>query len=248
HRLRFQKFGAGDWTERSAVNRSSEKEMMDLPDPPKDLLIDDLRNLRIINRCLGNHRLVRRGLARLAEKQETFSLLDIGTGSGDLPAAIARWARRKGKIARISGLEPNRTTIDEAARQTGDFNEISLVRGDGMAPPFQPASFDFVLASQVLHHFSEEGIVALLRIWAQVARRGIIVSDLIRHPLAYHGIRLFTRLLTRNVMTLVDAPLSVRRGLTLGEWKDIFFRADVGTIQAEHVFPFRLLAVITVRP
>lgn len=228
------------------MTRSEEKEMMDLPDPPKELLVDDLRNLRVINRYLGNHRLVRRGLARLVEKQETFSLLDIGTGSGDLPAAIARWARRKGKVARISGLEPNQITVSEAANQTRNFSEISLLRGDGMAPPFRPASFDFVLASQVLHHFSEEGIVSLLRTWAQVARRGIIVSDLIRHPLAYHGIRLLTRLLTRNVMTLVDAPLSVRRGLTLGEWKDLLLKADVGTIQAKHAFPFRLLAVIKI--
>ncbi len=226
--------------------RSNQKEMMDLPDPPKELLIEDLRNLRVINRYLGNHRLVRRGLARLVEKQETFSLLDIGTGSGDLPAVIARWARRKGKIARISGLEPNQTTVEEAANQTSDFSEISLVRGDGMAPPFRPASFDFVLASQVLHHFSEEGIVSLLRTWAQVARTGIIVSDLIRHPLAYHGIRLFTRVFTRNVMTLVDAPLSVRRALTLGEWKDLLLKANVGTIQAEHVLPFRFLAVIKI--
>jgi ubiquinone/menaquinone biosynthesis C-methylase UbiE len=230
------------------VNRSSEKELMDLPDTPKELLVEDLRNLRVINRYLGNHRLVRRGLARLVEKEKTFSLLDIGTGSGDLPAAIARWARRKGKVARISGLEPNQITVDEAANQTSDFGEICLVRGDGTAPPFRPASFDFVLASQVLHHFSEEGIVSLLRTWAQVARRGIIVSDLIRHPLAYHGIRLLTRLLTRNVMTLVDAPLSVRRALTLGEWKELLLKANVGTIQAEHALPFRLLALITVRP
>ena len=228
------------------MTRSDQKEMMDLPDPPKELLIDDLRNLRVINRYLGNHRLVRRALTRLVDKQETFSLLDIGTGSGDLPAAIARWARRKGKIARISGLEPNQTTVAEAANQTGDFSEIALVRGDGIAPPFRPASFDFVLASQVLHHFSEEGIVSLLRTWAQIARKGIIVSDLIRHPFAYHGIRLLTRLLTRNVMTLVDAPLSVRRGLTLGEWKDLLLKANVGTIEAKHAFPFRLLAVIKI--
>jgi SAM-dependent methyltransferase len=230
------------------MKRSEEKELMDLPDPPKELLVDDLRNLRVINRYLGNHRLVRRGLARLVEKQEIFSLLDIGTGSGDVPAAIACWARRKRKVARISGLEPNQVTVDEAAKHTRDFSEISLVRADGMALPFRPASFDFVLASQVLHHFSEEGIVSLLRTWAQVARRGIIVSDLIRHPLAYHGIHLLTRLLTRNVMTRVDAPLSVRRGLTLGEWKDLLLKANVGTIQAQHVLPFRLLALITVRP
>ncbi len=228
------------------MTRSEAKEMMDLPDPPKELLVDDLRNLRLMNRYLGNHRLVLRALARLLDKEGTFSLLDIGTGSGDLPAAVALWARRKGKVARISGLEPNRTTVDEAATQTGDFSEISLVRGDGMAPPFRPASFDFVLASQVLHHFPEEGIVSLLHAWAKVARKAIIVSDLIRHPLAYHGIRLFTRLLTRNAMTLVDAPLSVQRALTLGEWKELMLKANVGTIQAEHAWPFRLVALITV--
>jgi ubiquinone/menaquinone biosynthesis C-methylase UbiE len=229
------------------MKRSIEKEMMDLPGNPQDLLVDDLRNLRIINHYLGNYRNVLRGVTRLVEKQKKFSLLDIGTGSGDVPAAIARWARRKGLAARISGLEPNQVTVVQAADQTRGFSEISLVRGDGLALPFRPASFDFVLASQVLHHYSEESIVMLLRTWAPVARKGIIISDLIRHPLAYHEIRMLTRMFTRNVMTLTDAPLSVRRGLTFAEWKELFRKAGVGRFEVNWAFPFRVLALITVR-
>jgi SAM-dependent methyltransferase len=228
------------------MERSTELEMMDAPEIPRELLIDDLRNLRLLNCYLGNYRNVLRGLARCLGKQDHFSLLDVGTGSGDVPRTIVQWARREGLRARVSGLETNRIAVAQAAEQTRRFGEISLVRGDAVTLPFRPGSFDFVMASQMLHHYSEERIVALLRHWAAVARHGIIVSDLIRHPLAYHGIRLLTRLLTRNVMTLTDAPLSVRRGFTLAEWKRLFNAAGVGSCDVHWTFPFRLLALIRV--
>jgi hypothetical protein len=86
----------------------------------------------------------------------------------------------------------------------------------------------------------------MLRHWSAVARRGIIISDLIRHPLPYYGIRLLTRVLTRNVMTLTDAPLSVQRGFTLPEWRQLFDAAQVGSYEVHWRIPFRLLALITV--
>lgn len=228
------------------MKRSYEKEMMDLPDQPRGLLEEDLRNLRIINRRLGNYRNVVRGLNRLVESQniDRFSLLDVGTGSGDIPTVIARWARRNGVAARISGLEAEPFTAAQAALQTRNFPEVTVVRGDGMAPPFRAASFDFVLASQLLHHFSEERIIGLLRIWSPLARRAIIVSDLVRHPLAYYGIRLLTKCFTRNAMTRTDAPLSVARAFTLAEWRALLREADVGPFQIFSVFPFRVMALI----
>jgi len=228
------------------MERSTILEMMDAPEIPRELLIDDLGNLRLINHYLGNYRNVLRGLARFAGEQNHFSLLDVGTGSGDVPRAIVQWARRAGLRARVIALEANRIAVAQAAEQTRRFGEISLVRGDAMTLPFRPASFDFVLASQLLHHYSEERVIVLLRQWAAVARKGIIVSDLIRHPLAYHGIRLLTRLLTRNVMTLTDAPLSVRRGFTLAEWKKLLDAAEIGRCEFHWAFPFRLLALIRI--
>ena len=248
------------------MRRSHEKEMMDFPDNPKEILAGELRNLRIINRYLGGYRSVLSGLDRLVGrgKLKRFSLLDVGTGSGDIPARITNWAQQRGIKASIVALEPEPITARVAAILTqektnppfipllqrgkeGDFRRcgISVVRGDGNAPPFRPASFDFVLASQLLHHFSEEKIVAQLRTWSRLARRAIIISDLVRHPIAYYGIRLVTKLFTRNVMTLTDAPLSVQRAFTMAEWHELFRRAEIGPFQLFSVFPYRVLALVS---
>ena len=177
------------------MNRSAELEMMDLPGQPRELLAGNLRDLRILNRYLGSYRSVLGGLARLVREQNlrSFTLLDVGTGSADIPAAIAQWARRRNIAARIDAVERDFVTVGQAMDHTKSLGEIAIVRGDALAPPFRSGSFDFILASQLLHHFPDEQIIALLRTWARLARRAIIVSDLLRHPLAYHGIRLLTQ-------------------------------------------------------
>lgn len=225
------------------MKRSLDKEMMDLAGLPARLLEGDLKNLRTINRVLGAARGVLGCLDRYVEKNRMtgFSLLDVGAGSGDLSARIAAWARRKGVSARIVALERDPVAAQMARRLAARWPEISVLRADGFSPPFPLRSFDFVFVSQVLHHFSESEIIVLLKTWAGLARKGIIVSDLIRHPLAYGGIRLLTAF-SRNVMTRTDAPLSVRRAFTMAEWRRLFERAHIGEFRLRPFFPFRLFA------
>ena len=229
------------------MKRSMAREMMDSPNNPRELLEDDLRNLRIINRYLGNYRAVVGGLARLIEEQklQRFSLLDVGTGSADIPALIASWVRRHRLSAQLIGLDPEPVTLRAAVKQIRDYPEIALVRGDGRALPLPSDSVDFVLSSQMLHHFSEDDIINLLRGWSRVARRAIIVCDLVRHPVAYYGIRLVTKAFTRNIMTRTDGPLSVQRAFTLEEWRDLFERAGIGPFRLLPKFPFRQITIFS---
>jgi SAM-dependent methyltransferase len=228
--------------------RSSDKEMMDLPGNPREVLEEDLKNLRIFNRYLGGYRCAERGIEEIVEQEKLtqLSLLDVGTGSADIATRIVHWGKSKGIAVRIVALDLDPVTAAVAARRAKNLPEISVLRSDAANPPFPAASFDFVFASQFLHHFSEEKIVALLKSWAQLARRAIIVSDLVRHPLAYRGIQVLTRLFTENMMTLTDAPLSVKRAFTLGEWRELFRRAAVGEFQLVSVFPFRIMARLEV--
>jgi SAM-dependent methyltransferase len=218
--------------------------MMDLRGNEPDMLAEDLCNLRLLNRYLCGRRCVMLGLRRAfdREKLKHLSLLDIGTGSADIPAAILAWGKRKGIDANIIGLEANPMTARIAAGRTNDSPAIAIVQGDAGAPPFLPGSFDFVVASQILHHFPDETIVEHLQRWAKLARKALVISDLIRHPVAYHGIRLLTSLAMRNTMTLTDAPLSVQRALTFKEWRNLLMRAAIGPIEMFSVFPFRMAA------
>jgi ubiquinone/menaquinone biosynthesis C-methylase UbiE len=227
------------------MKRSTAREMMDSSNNPRELLEDDLRNLRIINRYLGNYRAVLGGLKRLIKDQKLrrFSLLDVGTGSADIPALIASWARRKHLTAEIIGLDSEPVTLRAAVNQIRDHPEIALVGGDGRTLPFASDSVDFVLSSQMLHHFSEDEIINLLRGWSRVARRAIIVCDLVRHPVAYHGIRLVTKTFTRNIMTRTDGPLSVQRAFTLEEWRELFERAGIGPFRLFPKIPFRQMTL-----
>ena len=231
------------------MRRSTEKEMMDLPDNPPAVLEEDLKNLRMLNRYLGGYRCAERGIQRIVEQENwtQFSLLDVGAGSADVASRIVHWSRRKGIAVRIVALDLDPVTAAVAAERASNLSEISVLRSDAARPPFPAGSFDFVLASQFLHHFSEEKIIALLKSWAHLARRAIIVSDLVRHPLAYYGARALTRLWTKNIMTLTDAPLSVRRAFTFTEWRGLFRRAAIGQFDLVSVFPFRIMAQLDVQ-
>src|SRR5262249_61210922 len=111
-----------------------------------------------------------------------------------------------------------------------------VIRHDDRRPTFQAASFDFVLASQMLHHFTDDKIIVLLKTWSGLTRKAILVSDLVRDPLAYYGIRLITCLFTRNEMTRFDGPLSVRRALTTKEWRALFREAAVCPLSLVPIF------------
>ena len=102
------------------MRRSQQQEMMDFPDNPKEVLDEDLRNLRTFNRYLGGYRSVLHGLDRLVGrgKLSRFSLLDVGTGSGDIPTRITHWAQQRGIKASIVALEPEPVTARVAAMLT----------------------------------------------------------------------------------------------------------------------------------
>jgi SAM-dependent methyltransferase len=228
------------------MKRSYEKELMDAPVIDPAMWVDDLRNLRAMNRFLGGSRGLLWALKRmlLREKLTQFSLLDVGTGSGDIPAAMVLWSRRRRLRPRVIAVEAQPLTTKVAAAHTSSLPEISVIQGDAGTLPFRRRSFDIVTASQFLHHFSEAKIISLLQGWATLARRAIVISDLIRHPLPYYGIYFLTRLCTVNPMTINDAALSVQRALTLREWRALFNKAAVGRVEVRAMAPFRMSAVI----
>ena len=128
----------------------------------------------------------------------------------------------------------------EEQTQTSAGERVLIVEDD---PPTRSGLAELVQAWGFQTDEAPDGEEALRRV--TTFRPAIIVSDLVRHPLAYHGIRLLTRLCTRNAMTRTDAPLSVARAFTLAEWRELLRRADIGSFELSMTFPFRMLAVVS---
>ena len=165
-------------------------ELLDDPRAAPARVTESLYNIARANRWFGGAAAVRFGLEQaLSAGQATGSLtlLDVGTGLGDLPRMAVAWAARRGITLRAVGLERHGVAARLAGRQG-----VAAVIGDGGALPFATGSFDLVLLSQVVHHFAAEAIVRLLRECGRVAGRAVIVADLRRtghvHPAWRWGI------------------------------------------------------------
>ncbi|RXL97307.1 class I SAM-dependent methyltransferase, partial [Citrobacter sp. AAK_AS5] len=61
-----------------------------------------------------------------------------------------------------------------------DTPAVRMLQADAAHPPFAPASVDYVISPRFLHHFAPDALIDLLRAVSPCARRGLIMSDLVR--------------------------------------------------------------------
>ena len=172
-----------------------------------------------------------------------MSLLDVGTGSADIPGAVAEWCHARGIAPNIVALDLSERNLRIARSRLGINQAVQLLRGDSRRLPFADRSFDVVTASLFLHHFEDADVTHLLAEFARVARRALIVNDLIRHRVPYWFARLTGPLLATSYLTRYDGPASVLRGFTVAEMAEMAERAGLRKVRLRRRFPYRLSLV-----
>jgi SAM-dependent methyltransferase len=232
--------------------RSYELENLDRGTYTREEYEGCLVELRRINRWLGDARALRRSFLPVVRREglREFSALDVGAGSGELLRVAALWARGEGRGARLVGLELNERSAQSILEESEEFAEISAVRGDALRLPFATDAFDYCICSLFAHHFRDEGVVSVISEMARVARRGIFVIDLHRHPFAYLFFKTAARLFLRNRLIREDGALSILRAFKADELRRLAERARLEEVKIERRFPYRLVltgrkAVIT---
>jgi hypothetical protein len=200
-------------------------ELLDDPAAEPDAVSLCLRNIARSNRWFGGAAAVRHGLDRLLRglpRGRQLTLLDLGTGAGDLPRDAVRWASRRGYRLRPIGLELNRTAA-ATARRAG----VPCALACAGSPPVRKKSVDLVLVSQVAHHLTDDSTVRLLRTCDSLARVGVVLADLRRGRLATIAFRFGARALRFDPVTTADGVTSLRRGYTSRELQGLLARAGV---------------------
>jgi SAM-dependent methyltransferase len=208
-------------------------ELLDSQSP--DDATASLNDLVRINRLLGGHNVLRKTMASLANPGESFTFLDVGAGSGDMGACIR--ARYPGAVV---------TSLDYKADHLATAAD-PRVCGDAFLMPFRPRSFDFVHCSLFLHHFQDSKVIELLKNFAALARRAVVLTDLERNPLAYYFLPLTKWIFGWDRITLHDGPISVEAGFRAAELSALAQAAGLTEARVyEHRPAFRLALVAAI--
>ncbi|MGD8395938.1 MAG: methyltransferase domain-containing protein [Candidatus Eiseniibacteriota bacterium] len=208
-----------------------------------------LAEIATVNRLLGGISTSLAGLRPfLAGRRQPVRVLDVGTGGADIPLAIASWCRRERIPIRIVAIDVGADACRIARARTRDAPEVEVCRADVFALPFPPRSFHLAHCAMVLHHFTQSEIARILTTLATIVTEGIVINDLRRHPVAYHGIRLLTRIFSRSRLVRNDAPLSVRRGFQAADLDDLRDRCGFSGFRYRHAYAYRYLCEVALGP
>jgi SAM-dependent methyltransferase len=220
--------------------RAGQDELIDSLDQPTDDFRQSFNDLRTINRLFGGISLVLARLSSLVQIRptETISVLDVGSGSADIPSALLKWGRNRGGRFRVTATDINPTVLAFAQPDP----DLELATCDAASLPFAADSFDYVLSSLTFHHFEDDLAVRALREMHRVARRAVVINDLRRAYLPAALIWIVTRALRMNRMTRHDAPLSVLRSRTIDEYRLLIERSGIQADVFRH--PFWRVAVV----
>ena len=223
--------------------RSYRLEYIDTGDYTPEEYESCISELKLVNRWMGDAHSLRSTLFPEIETQalRSFSVLDVGAGSGELLRVTADWARQSNRRLTAVGLELNERSAESINEESLRFDEISSVRGDALGLPFADNSFDYVICSLFTHHFVDEQVVKILREMSRVARRRIFVIDLNRHPIAYLLYTTVGKLMLHNRLIRHDGALSILRSFKAGELLELGQRAGLRDVWVQRRFPFRLV-------
>ncbi len=220
-------------------------ELIDAGNMPDEEVRRNLLDIRRINRIFGSQKLLLEVLeGQVSRHQLTrFSVLDIASGSCDLPFAILRWAQQQGLEAEVFALEYWHRYLALFRDELAAYPKLHPFSADAFHAPVPDRAFDFVTCSHFLHHLPEDQAVELLRMMSRWARRALIVSDLERHPVPYYFFRLFNPFFTTCAMSRIDGLVSFEQAFRKQELLQTASRAGLRNCMIQRRWPYRLLLV-----
>jgi SAM-dependent methyltransferase len=226
--------------DRRVLTPARRRGMEILDDPAVDPAVRrrSLDDVRRSNLLLGGLRAARRAFIGLAPSLPNDALLlDIGTGVGDIPAALGDQAKTRDKRLVTIGVDEAFSLV-QSARARLDH----VVCASALALPFRDGSVDVSTCSQVLHHFDDSSAECVLREMDRVTRRAALVIDLRRSRIAALGFWIVSFPLRFSPVTRHDGVLSVFRGFTAADLRRLIQSATGRPALVSHWLGFRLTA------
>jgi 2-polyprenyl-3-methyl-5-hydroxy-6-metoxy-1,4-benzoquinol methylase len=189
------------------------------------------------NRLTFTHRPTLRWLERATQGMTEFSLLDVGHGDGDLLRVIAQWADQRGLKAKLSGIDLNPRSAAAARDATPSWMQIDYQTGCVFSyTPAEPV--DFIVSSQVTHHFTDEQVVKFVAWLEANSTRGWHIADLHRHRMPYYIFPVICRVKGWHRIIRSDGTISIARSFRRKDWESYLAKASVQADVSWHMFRY----------
>ena len=208
---------------------------LDLPAERYAAVLHDLARVNVATRAAAP---TLRWLGEATRGMTHCTILDVGFGHGDMLRRIAHWARRRKLPVTLVGADINPRSAPIAAAATDPSLGITWHTGDAAALALRP---DLIISSLVAHHLTDAELTGFLRWMEATARRGWLINDLHRHPVAWVGFRALARLMAVDPIVRHDGALSVRRAFVREDWTRLLGVAGISheVVAIRWSLPFR---------
>jgi 2-polyprenyl-3-methyl-5-hydroxy-6-metoxy-1,4-benzoquinol methylase len=196
-------------------------EIMDSPLCDPAMLTRTYQDFRVVNAVVsGWWKIYRRSIRPALSTTTEMTLLDVGSGGGDVSRALARWAVRDGLRLKVTGIDPDARAHVFATSQPKIVG-LSFQRALSSDLVADGERFDFVVSNHVLHHLSVDELKGLLLDSEALARRRVLHADLERSNFAYLGFAAATSPFFRHSYIRPDGLTSIQRSYTAEELRAV---------------------------
>jgi hypothetical protein len=212
-------------------------EMLDADAGTEREVKDSLDDLQRINTLFGGVSSTTGMICKVARESgaRSLSLLEVASGAGFVPRMARQRLAQDDVALEISLLDRSRTHLPSKG--------VPTYEGDALALPFPDDSFDMISCGLFLHHLDPRQVMDFARESLRVARRAVLISDLIRSrvhlALTHIGLSLF-----RSPITWHDAPASIRAAYTPNEVRAMLAECGARRVEINSHYLYRMGVIL----
>jgi hypothetical protein len=199
-----------------------------------------------VNRWFGGTGMVWefiRAEAAALSQDRPLRVLDIGSGSCDIPAAVCGLAAKENIRVEFTCVEKNLQAVACARRTLAGRPDLpARIVHEDIWEHRPDSSYDVAVASMFFHHFTDEAIAPLIQRIGTMVRKRLLINDLERCWPNFLCAALLC--LPESAGVRNDALLSVRRGFRTGELQALLRHIPAIESSVSRRPLFRIAAVI----
>lgn len=227
--------------------RTNEPELMDDFGMSGDVLKDALDKIGKINQFLGGNKLTLEGVKNILKQHQVkdkITIVDVGCGNGEMLRFIADYLERNNIKCDLIGIDANQFSVNYAKKQSIHYPNITYRCEDIFDKSFENLEYDIVLCTLTLHHFKDDEIIKLIKVFKTNAKMGIVINDLERSSISYRLFQAFCFTLRLNDMSRVDGLVSILRGFKKPELEQFSKKLHLKNYSIEWKWAFRYQWII----